>query len=254
MQPSRLSSKTLMERPRPTLRAASLGGLSSETEAKTQAGQAYQIIRADILACRLRPGAKIKINELCDSLGVSLGSIREALSRLGAEGWVIAQPQKGYRVTPISGEDLINLTKARIEVETLCLRSSMEQGDIKWESRILATFHALRYLPERNEDDQARIDDEWSYKHADFHEAIVSACTNPWLLRMRGMLFAQSERYRQLSVPLRNWDRDVDQEHHEITKALLARNVNDASMLIARHFETTMSIIVESLRESSPDG
>ena len=47
-------------------------------------------------------------------------------------------------------------------------------------------------------------------------EALVSACPNQWLLRMRHMLYKQSERYRRLSVTLSTDQRDVRAEHRRI--------------------------------------
>ena len=64
----------------------------------------YDRIRADLLACRIEPGARLKIGELCQTLSVSLSAVREALSRLSSEGLVVAEPQRGFRVAPISAE------------------------------------------------------------------------------------------------------------------------------------------------------
>jgi DNA-binding GntR family transcriptional regulator len=58
--------------------------------------QAYNQIRGDILACRLPPGRKLNISEICARLGVSLGAVREALSRLTSEGLVEAEPNKVF--------------------------------------------------------------------------------------------------------------------------------------------------------------
>src|SRR5690349_6839687 len=59
--------------------------------------RAYEELRADILSCRIPPGAKLKIQDLCTKFSVSLGAIREALSRLTSEGLVTAEPQRGFR-------------------------------------------------------------------------------------------------------------------------------------------------------------
>ena len=90
----------------------------------------FEVLRADVLASRLRPGERLKINQLCDRLGVSLSAVREALSRLTAEGLVIAEPQRGFRVAPISVDELCDLTRVRIEIEAMCLRSAVRGGDI----------------------------------------------------------------------------------------------------------------------------
>src|ERR1700679_1227048 len=79
----------------------------------------YRQLRADILACRLRPGEKLQINALAEERGVSLSGVREPLSRLSAEGLVTAEPQRGFRVAPVSFEDLTDLTMTRIDIENL---------------------------------------------------------------------------------------------------------------------------------------
>ena len=83
---------------------------------KTQSDRMFDSLRDDILACRLLPGSKVRINDIAQSSDVSLGAVREALSRLGAEGLVVAESQKGYRVASLSVEDLRDLTEARVEI------------------------------------------------------------------------------------------------------------------------------------------
>ena len=206
---------------------------------------AYQSLRADLLACRLRPGARLKIAELCRSLGVSLSAVREALSRLTSEGLVVAEPQRGFRVAPISAEELRDLTGVRAGIEALCLERAVAVGDVGWESQLVAAFHRLSRTREREPDDPQRMDEAWSTAHAAYHAALVGACDSPWLLRLREILYAQSERYRRLSVPLAKFARDLNGEHEEIMAAALARDAGRAKMLLARHLELTMRALLE---------
>ena len=74
---------------------------------------AYEQLRADILSCRLLPGSKLKIQELCIRCAVSLGAIREALSRLTSEGLVVARPQRGFKAAPISPATTTSLRKSK---------------------------------------------------------------------------------------------------------------------------------------------
>src|SRR6202040_4309014 len=94
---------------------------------------AYEALRGDLLACRILPGRKLKIQELCTRFSVSLGAIREALSRLTSEGLVVAEPQRGFRAAPISASDLVDLTMVRVEIDSLCLRRAIACGDVDWE-------------------------------------------------------------------------------------------------------------------------
>jgi DNA-binding GntR family transcriptional regulator len=207
---------------------------------------AYEALRADLLACRVAPGSRLKIQELCQQHAVSLGAIREALSRLTSEGLVVAEPQRGFRAAPISRADLEDLTMVRIEVESLCLSRAIEIGTVDWEARLVAAFHRLSRTPERVASDPARSADDWAEAHAGFHSALVDGADSPWLLRLHGQLYAQSERYRRLSIPLGSMDRDVDGEHRKIMEAALARDAERANGLMRRHIGATTAILLKA--------
>jgi DNA-binding GntR family transcriptional regulator len=208
---------------------------------------AYERLRADLLACRLLPGERIRINELCKRLSVSLGAVREALSRLTSEGLVSAEPQLGFSVAPISIKDLQDLTMVRTEIEGLCLRQAVAHGDLAWESRIVAAHHRLSRTPHNAPDDPKRLNDEFASAHAEFHQELVSACSSSWLHRMRDILFAQSARYIALSVPLARQDRDRNQEHRELMEAVISRNADRAVELMTAHLNLTTRILLDAL-------
>ena len=207
---------------------------------------AYEALRADLLACRIAPGSRLKIQELCTRFSVSLGAIREALSRLTSEGLVVSEPQRGFRAVPISVADLRDLTMVRIEVESLCLRRAIAVGTVEWEARLVAAFHRLSRTPERVASDPMRSADEWADAHAAFHSALVDGADSPWLLRLHAQLYAQSERYRRLSIPLDTGDRDVGREHQDILDAALKRDADRAVALITRHFGATTAILIDA--------
>lgn len=207
---------------------------------------AYERLRGDVLTCRLRPGEKLVIGDLCRELGFSLGAVREALSRLTSEGLVIAEPQRGFRVAPISEDELLDLTQVRIQIECLCLEQSIAKGDVAWEARLVAAYHALSRIPEREPKDQDRLSETWINAHNEYHAALVGGCASPWLLRLRAILYAQSERYRRLSLPLARQARPVGDEHRDIMQATLARDFPRASELLRQHLSTTASILLRA--------
>ena len=213
---------------------------------------AYEQLRADILSCRLLPGSKLKIQELCTHYAVSLGAIREALSRLTSEGLVIAEPQRGFKAAPISPEDLTDLTKVRIEIDSLCLRKAIENGNVEWESHLVAAFHRLSRTPERVAGDPTRSSEEWAEAHAGFHTALVEGCGSPWLMRLHNQLYDQSERYRRLSVSVAPKKRNIGDEHQKIMDAVLARDADRAVKLLAQHLGATTAILLDADLEELP--
>ena len=216
------------------------------TGARTQSDAAYAALREAILSCRLEPGAKIKINDAAAEYEFSPGAVREALSRLAAERMAVATAQKGFTVAAISAEELVDLTRTRIAIEQLCLRASIAGGDVEWEANILAAYHRLHRLPISLGARKA-LNPNWAAAHNAFHAALASACGSRWTLTIREMLYAQSERYRNLSK-IANPKRDVDAEHKGLLDACLARDAEAACKRVEAHLRRTMEILLASPR------
>jgi len=159
---------------------------------------------------------------------------------------MVRKRQRGFRAAPISVADLKDLTMVRIEVESLCLKRAIAVGTVDWESRLVAAFHRLSRTPERVASDPVRAADDWADAHAGFHAALVEGADSPWLLRLHAQLYAQSERYRRLSVPLSMEERDVGGEHRAILDATLKRDAEKAVKLLTRHLGATTAILLEA--------
>lgn len=63
---------------------------------------AYNRIRDDILSCRLAPGQRVTERGLVAELGMSMASVRNAMTRLDQEGLLLTRPRKGSVVAPLS--------------------------------------------------------------------------------------------------------------------------------------------------------
>ena len=211
----------------------------------TLAQVAYSALRADLLSCRLVPGEPIRISSTVSRLGVNLSAVREALSRLVAEGLVTAIHHRGFRAAPISLEDLQDLTSVRIEIESSCLKRSLRVGDLAWESGLVAAYHRLSKTEVPSTADSENSD-AFALAHDGFHDALVAACDSEWLLRLRGILYHQSERYRRLAEKIGRHDRNLDAEHEELFNACIARDEAKASELINNHLRRTASVLLDS--------
>ena len=220
---------------------ADLGG-----GARTLTSAIYARLRADILGGRLRPSEKLLIAPLGRRFDVSLAAVREALSRLVADGLVVAEDQRGFRVSPLSLADLNDVTNTRIELECLALRRSIARGDPEWRARLLAAWHNLQSVPHTSPDDRSRHSEAWSLMHGRFHAALVAACGLEWLLRFRAILYEQSERYRRLGLAADPTSRNVHEEHKRIVEAALAGDADAAVAGLAAHFERTANSIIEA--------
>jgi DNA-binding GntR family transcriptional regulator len=220
------------------------------TEGESISVETYRALRASILYGKIAPGTKVTTAVLCQTFDASLGAVREALSRLLAEGLVSAESHRGYRVSPISVEDLRDLTRMRIDIECICLQRSLERGDARWEANLMAAAHLQTkgYIDSRS---NTYPNSALHELHRDYHRALVSACDSPRLLRLRDQLFDETERYRCMEAIVAP-DRDPLEEHRLITEAALVRDVGRAQTLLADHFQRTSDALIKAMTVQSP--
>jgi DNA-binding GntR family transcriptional regulator len=216
----------------------------SRSGAPTRAERVYAELRADILAGRQRPGARLPFAELTVRYEASTGVLREALTRLAAEGLVDSEPQYGFRVVPLSVADLQHLTDAREAIETLVLGQAVEHGGVSWESEVLAAHHRLERTPQMAADDASRLSDEWTAAHAGYHHALLAGCPNPRLLAIAESLRDAAELYRRWSVPLAHTHRDIAGEHRAILDAVLAHDTHAATAALTAHIQATTNVLL----------
>lgn len=79
--------------------------------------RAQAALREAILRGELAAGAHLGEVELAGRLGVSRTPVREALSRLAAEGLVEVHPHRGARVVSFSAQDLDGIFDVRLALE-----------------------------------------------------------------------------------------------------------------------------------------
>ncbi|MGK5533751.1 GntR family transcriptional regulator [Streptomyces sp. URMC 129] len=224
-----------------------------ESGGKSKTDDIQRRLRTDILNGTWAPGARLRFAELRERYQCSTGVVREALPRLVGEGLVTAEPQLGFRVMTVSAEDLRHLTEARILMETLVLRRSVEEGDLVWETRLVAAHHLLASLPSRAED--GTPSPRWLAAHSAFHAALTEACGNVRMRAVAGSLRDAAEVYRCWTASAEGTHtRDVAAEHRRILEAALRRDADAAVAALTEHIQLTTDILLRSQQRAAPAG
>lgn len=211
----------------------------------TLGGHVYEQVRGAILSGRLRPGQRLKVSELAAQHEVSLNVVREALNRLTGEHLVRAEPQVGFAVTPLSIEDLADLVKVRLAVETTALGWSIENGDMAWESQVVAAHYRLANTPMTADQQSGLLTYDWIRAHSEFHAGLLSGHSSRRMHDITTTLSDAAELYRRWSLPLAV--RDLLGEHTEIMQATLARDTERAVTKLSAHIERTRDTIIENV-------
>src|SRR4051812_34085945 len=130
---------------------------------------AYWRLREDIIRGVLQPAAKLRIEQLRQSYGLGASPLREALSRLVADGLVETEGQRGFWVAPISRAELHDITAARQVIEVGALRQSIAHGSVEWEGRVVAARHNLDHVEKSMAAPTAEVITNWERANRQFH-------------------------------------------------------------------------------------
>ena len=232
--------------PAPVITA--LAALAAKEEPGSQIEGAYWRLRDDIIAGVLAPSEKLRIEHLRRAYGFGASALREALSRLVSDGLAECEPQRGYWVSPITREELADITSARKVIEVEALRQSIGQGPLEWEGRVVAATHSLERVETSMSEATREVIMGWERANRAFHMALISGCPSRWLVRFTELLYDQSQRYRHRTVLRRPIPRrGLSGEHSEIVEATLARDADRACALLSQHIENTARAVDVSI-------
>ena len=213
----------------------------------------YEQIRQEILTGKLAPGTPLRPSELGTRLSVSIGVVREALTRLAAQRLVDSEHNRGFHVITLSADKLGELVSARQLNECHALELSVQGGDVNWESEVVAAHHRMVNTPVYRREDRDHTNDAFLAEHKKFHFTLLNACGNRYLLEICNQLIDAAEVYRRWSAPMIDRRSNAAQEHRDIMDAALARDAKGAARLYAAHIGITADLVVRRF-DADPTG
>jgi DNA-binding GntR family transcriptional regulator len=209
----------------------------------TDAAAAVAQLRRDILSGVLAPEIKLKVRELTGRYKISASPIREALSQLAASGFVIHHGQKGFRVPPITIENLIDITESRKIVEAEALRLAIRHANSNWEDEIVASYHVFERQIHRFYDGEDRRLGVYEENHQRLHRALIAACPLEMLKKYFDDLYVRKTRYRMLTRSYGFKKEEIIEEHRLLKDAILSREEDAAIEALHSHLGITAEII-----------
>lgn len=218
---------------------------SNQAGKPTLAGQIEAKLRKDIVQGVLEPGEKLNLDRLRETMEVGLSPLREAVTRIVAEGLIEVAPQRGYRVTPVSVKNFREVCALRTELEPYALRQSIANGGMDWEAGIMAALHRVNRTPRDPDDAGSRA--AWEEANNAFHFALIARCDMPLLLKFHGSLVSMNDRYRNIYYQAVTVQRDVVEEHTAIAEAAVARRADVAVDILTVHIDRSVKILMEMI-------
>lgn len=215
---------------------------SSEAAVPSLMLQVYERLRSDLLHGYWQPGRKLVMHQLRERYSSGASPLREALSRLVSEGLVEYNDQRGFAAAAISPEQLQDIVRTRVALESMALTQAMAQRSTAWEEGLLLAFHRLSRTPRSVREDCYEENPQWEQLHRAFHFALLSACGSPVLLGFCEQLYDRAYRYRQLAARKAYKQRHEMDEHRAMFDAVMAGDLATARGLLGQHYERTAAL------------
>ena len=197
------------------------------------------LLRDRIMSGQLRPGERIRLEQIAEETGLSITPVREALLMLRAEDMVELQPRRGHVVAPLSRQDIIDVFGL--------------QGDIAGElaARVAVTITPAQLDDLRQQHErlrraaQARQITRIEQLEFEFHRSInrlADARKLSWLLRA-------ATRYTptRFYAASPEWRAAMAADHEALLAALEAHDADAVRPAMARHFTDGAERLVKHL-------
>lgn len=186
-------------------------------KAASRRHQATDVIRAAIVAGRLRPGERLIETDLAERLGISRAPIREALRDLEHEGLVASRPYKATEVLGVTQTEIEEiLVPIRLTLERFAFRQAaphITAEDLEGLEHCIAVMRVA-----------GEIGDAEALADADvrFHELVVVRAGHPHCEQLWRTIEPRVRGYFTRDAPAHHDPRAVAEQHQQLLNALLS--------------------------------
>ena len=219
----------------------------------TMATEAVTVLREAIIVGELQPGTPLRLEELADSLGMSISPVREAIRYLETVGLAEHVAYRGARVSELNATDMHDVYEVRGALEVEAVRRA-----------------AARFSDADRAASEAVLDDlEDAYRRKDtraivhgntaFHTLLAATSGSRWIERLLQPTFETTERYGAAVLQRTGAEttRKIELDgHRAILAACVAHDVDAAEHAMREHlgvfgrlFESALTTSETSARD-----
>jgi len=206
----------------------------------------YDGLRAGILSGRYAPGMVLRQEDVARQFQISRVPLREAFSKLEAEGFLTLRPRRGYAVTSLLAAEIAEIFELRTVIEGHAGRlAALRQrpGDVEALEALIARMDMLDPVYPSGLS-------QWCLLNRTFHECLLAICRRPHLQRIALQLRDQVEPYVRLELGMTGDVAEAGRDHDEIACAFRAGDAELVGELCAAHCSHTARRLLDQLGAS----
>ena len=188
-------------------------------------------VKEQIITGKFQPNQQIKEEERASKFDISRPPVREAFSRMEAEGLVVKRPRRGVFVTEPTMEDvqeIYRLKAAMYELSTELAMPLMRENDVSELNQLIQTMN--EYVQQNNFDILG-----YQSVHIQFHRKIMFMAGNKRLMAFVENLHNQVCRFSYKALQFREHIQDSMVYHNDIFRAIQAGEQQRACQLTREH-------------------
>jgi len=206
---------------------------------------AYTVLREAIVTNTLKPGTRLRADDLAKRLGVSKTPVREALRKLQAENLIIVSPGNALKVKSISEEELLDIYYTREALEGMAARLAAEKaGPIE-----LANLHAIH--DEMKSPASAGDLKQLRDLSGEFQLALFRAARNETIFRLLKHLQEQIRQFSGTTLTLADRPKELVTYCKRLIDAIQKRDGDDAERIARANRRRTLELRLKMLRGSA---
>lgn len=204
----------------------------------------YGSLREKVLSGALPPGTELRQETIARQFGVSRVPVREAMSRLQAEGLIVRRPRRGFVVTSLDIPEIIEIFELRMVLEQHAIDTATRlrsEADVAAVEELLIRMETL---------DPSTPDyvSTWLNINREFHGRLIASARRHRLSSITFNLRDTTEPYVRIeSFMTADFD-EASVQHRAIFEAFRDRESNRAGVLSRDHCLSTMNRLLDGIR------
>jgi DNA-binding GntR family transcriptional regulator len=203
---------------------------------------AYAVLREAIVTNALKPGTRLRADDLARKLGVSKTPVREALRKLQAEELITMQPGNALTVKTISEKQLFEIYYTREALEGMAARLAAESaGQVE-----LATLRAIH--EEMKAPGAAANLKQFRHLSGEFQLALFRAARNETIYRLLKHLQEQIRQFSGTTLTQPGRAKEVLAYARSLLAAIEKRDGDAAERIARGNRRRTLELRVKMLR------
>ncbi|MDI2129453.1 GntR family transcriptional regulator [Yinghuangia seranimata] len=197
----------------------------------------YEAVKAMLMDHVIQPGARVGIEAVSRSLGVSPTPVREAMARLESEGLVVKRSLSGYRATVLlARHDMEQLFEMRLLLEPAAAALAAEHAGNAELDRLETLVEEMQGQSDTG--DSYAVYGRFAMLDQHFHDVLAAASGRPLLAAAVERLHVHLHLFR-LS-PVTGGSPATVVEHGRILRAVLRRSPERAAEAMREHLELSL--------------